>query len=161
MKPYWIKFEPMEVRRFTPEGSGEVSHCVPSPFNLSMGVTARDEADAIYLAQFVLGDRNIASISPVTDIDALDHGHVLPNMGNVFVRGVWWPRGYEGIGQHAPGRDCVLIFHAIIDVGDPEGVHKRATIQARDLADAQARLVTEYGGRIVSVWVDPAFERPR
>lgn len=146
MKPYWIKFEPAEV---------------PSPFNLGIGVTARDDSDAAYLAQFVVGERKITSISLIEDINTLDERHVRPNMGNMFVRGVWWPGGYEGVGQQAPGADSFTPFHAIIDVGDPEGVHKRATIQARDLADARARFTAAYAGRIVSVWVDPTFARPR
>jgi hypothetical protein len=25
----------------------------------------------------------------------LDQKHVVPNMGNIFIRGVWFPLGYE------------------------------------------------------------------
>lgn len=27
-------------------------------------------------------------------IPDLDQGHVVPNMGNIFKRGIWWPLGY-------------------------------------------------------------------
>jgi hypothetical protein len=161
MKAYWIKFETMAAFRFKSEDGVVVKKTVPSSFNLGMGVTARDEADAIFLAQFIVGNRAVASISPVINADTLDQGHVRPNMGNMFVRGIWWPRGYEGIEYRAPGLGCLLPFHAIIDVEDSGGVHKRATIDARDLEDAKARLEAEYGGIVVSLWVDPAFDRPR
>jgi hypothetical protein len=146
MKPYWIKFDPAEA---------------VSPLNLGMGVTARDDADAVYLAQLVASERKIASVSLIEDINALDERHVRPSMGNIFVRGVWWPGGHEGVGLRASGANELIPFHAIIDVGDPEGVHKRATVQARDLADARARFAAEHAGRVISLWNDPAFDRTR
>jgi hypothetical protein len=160
VKAYWIKFETTAAFRFERDGGVVVKRAVPSPFNLGIGVTARDEADAIYLAQVVVGKREVESISPVIDPSTLDQGHVRPNMGDIFVRGVWWPRGFEGVGHRVAGLGCLVPFHAIIDVEDPGGVHKRATIDARDLADAKARLEAEYGGTVISLWVDPEFQSP-
>jgi hypothetical protein len=146
MDRFWVKFAAM----------------APAPFNLGVGVTARDEADAIYLTRFVVGDREIASVGRLDDLALLDQKHVVPNMGNAFVRGIWWPRGYEQIGARAPGVGYLLTFHAIVGVGDPGGVHRRATILALDLNDAKGRFEAQFGvGTIVSLWVDDAFQRPR
>ncbi len=114
------------------------------------------------MARFVVGDRSIASLAIVEDVETLDQGHVRPTMGNIFIRGVWWPRGYEHIASRAPGLGYLIPFHAILDVSDPNGVHKRATLLAADLVDAKARFEAEFGsGTVISLWVDPEFERPR
>jgi len=33
------------------------------------------------------------------DVSTLDHGHVLPNMEVVLLRGVWFPKGYASLQQ--------------------------------------------------------------
>lgn len=80
MKVYWLKFSEPAVS----QGLG-----------LGAGITARDPADAAALAQDAFGEVRIASIDPVDDVSSLDHGHVRPNMGNILIRGVWFPLGYE------------------------------------------------------------------
>jgi hypothetical protein len=68
------------------------------PFNegLGIGVTAfsdheaRDLAEATRLECFPRS--SFAGIVPDVDIRTLDQNHVVPNMGVVTVRGVWFPR---------------------------------------------------------------------
>lgn len=73
----------------------------PPPFNplgLGCGVTARDHADAIeILTAKVFGKTSVLFVETViedVDIQTLDQDHVLPNMGFVTNRGVWFPQGY-------------------------------------------------------------------
>ena len=67
--------------------------------NLGCGVTAYDYDDAITLLQErVFTDETIPKITGcIEDIDVstLDHSHVLPNIGIVIARGIWFPQGYE------------------------------------------------------------------
>ena len=79
---YWIQFA-----RFNE----------PSPLNLGCGVTAESQEDALFLIRTkvlrgtpVAVGRIIASV----DIATLDQAHVIPNMGNPLIRGVWFPLGY-------------------------------------------------------------------
>jgi hypothetical protein len=80
MKVYWVTFK--NPTQFT-------------PLNIGCGITARDESDAISLINERLsleGEHlDIASISTVDDVSTLDASHVLPNMGNMFLRGIWFP----------------------------------------------------------------------
>lgn len=71
----------------------------PSLFNLGCGVTAYHQQDAISLLQekvFPAG-----KIPPVEEcvedvnVNALDSAHILPNIGDVTRRGVWFPKGYD------------------------------------------------------------------
>ncbi|MET3972486.1 MULTISPECIES: hypothetical protein [Bradyrhizobium] len=63
------------------------------------GITARDWQDAMYLlaeARQVLKGRPIEepmieSWTDVRSIDELDQDHVVPNMGTMLHRGVWFP----------------------------------------------------------------------
>jgi hypothetical protein len=63
------------------------------------GITARDWQDAMYLlaeARRVLSARPveesmIESSTDVRSIDELDQNHVVPNMGMMLHRGVWFP----------------------------------------------------------------------
>ena len=81
---YWFNFETLDR---------------PSALNLGCGVTAYDYDDAISL----LGHRVFAGkelpkiIGYHTDVDVstLDQKHVLPNIGLITVRGIWFPQGYE------------------------------------------------------------------
>lgn len=82
MKPYWITFEPMPQ---------------PTALNMGAGVTARSDGDARRIANAAFATAKIATVIVVDDAASLEQGHVLPNMGSMIVRGVWFPLGYEGV----------------------------------------------------------------
>ena len=84
MHPYWFTFEPLNSR---------------TPLNSGAGVTARDDEDARRLVREAFGDLSVAKMAVLKDLDGLDQGHVRPNMGNILVRGIWFPLGYENIGK--------------------------------------------------------------
>lgn len=71
----------------------------PAGTLLGCGVTAYSREDAIALMK----DKVFAEIPfpPIrseqedVDVSTLDPGHVLPNMGNVLKRGIWFPLGYD------------------------------------------------------------------
>jgi hypothetical protein len=69
-----------------------------SPLNLGCGVTAYDYADAVKILQekvfYGKSMPTINSIAEDVDIQTLDRNHVLPNIGVVTDRGVWFPLGY-------------------------------------------------------------------
>jgi hypothetical protein len=66
---------------------------------LGCGITAYNYADAIeILEKLVFAGRLMPKIeSGIEDVDIqlLDRDHVLPNMGLVTARGVWFPLGYS------------------------------------------------------------------
>lgn len=64
----------------------------PSPLNLGVGVTARSELDARAMIASCFPGAEIASITVISDVSELEAKHVLPNMGDHMVRGVWFPR---------------------------------------------------------------------
>jgi hypothetical protein len=70
-----------------------------SPLRLGCGVTAFDSQDAIKIlsATVFFGRESIpiSSVNEDIDIRTLDENHVLPNIGNVVIRGVWFPIGFE------------------------------------------------------------------
>lgn len=53
------------------------------------------------------------------------------------------------------------LYHAIVDVGDPSGVHRRVSLLADGIDDAKARFEDEYGGRVVSLWGEVESQRNR
>ncbi|KGT81510.1 hypothetical protein MA20_01815 [Bradyrhizobium japonicum] len=63
------------------------------------GITARDWQDAMYLLAEARGvlrgqpaeESMIESSTDVRSIDDLDQDHVVPNMGTMLRRGVWFP----------------------------------------------------------------------
>ena len=69
-----------------------------SPFGIGCGVTAFDYADALNILSakvFVKASMpEIESVVSDVDLQALDPHHVLPNIGVVTNRGVWFPLGY-------------------------------------------------------------------
>lgn len=71
----------------------------PTPLNLGCGVTAYDYDDATSLLRdrVFVGQElpMIAGCIEDIDVSTLDEKHVLPNMGLVTVRGIWFPLGYE------------------------------------------------------------------
>jgi hypothetical protein len=84
LKRFWFQFEP-----FTE----------PTPLNFGCGVTAFSYDDAVSLINDEVFDREglpkivrvIENVSP----NELDQNHVIPNMGSVLVRGIWWPQGWK------------------------------------------------------------------
>jgi hypothetical protein len=84
LKHFWFRFEKFEK---------------PTPLNLGCGVTAYDHDDATNLLQ----ERVFAGKEPKKilecieniDVSTLDKKHVLPNMGSIAIRGIWFPQGYE------------------------------------------------------------------
>jgi hypothetical protein len=77
---YWVRFE---------EPTASLA--------LGMGVTAVDRSDAetVLRASVLFAHREFPPILEMeedVDVRELDRGHVLPNMGDPSVRGVWYPR---------------------------------------------------------------------
>jgi hypothetical protein len=83
MKRYWFKFEKLPK---------------PSAINLGCGVTAHTYDDAIaLLRERIFGPNGPPPIEQCVediDISTLDSKHVLPNIGPVDVRGIWFPQGH-------------------------------------------------------------------
>jgi hypothetical protein len=71
-------------------------HDLPAGATLGYGVSAVDRADAeTLLSAALLSGGALPDGSEViedVDVRTLDQGHVLPNMGDPSVRGVWYPR---------------------------------------------------------------------
>ena len=70
-----------------------------SALGLGCGITAFNYEDAIHIltSSVFHGKHSLLTISSVledVDVRELDKEHVLPNMGIVAVRGVWFPQGY-------------------------------------------------------------------
>lgn len=63
------------------------------------GVTAHDYAGARELVSSKVFDQQDmpepARVIVDVDVSTLDPAHVIPNMGNVLMRGIWFPLGYE------------------------------------------------------------------
>jgi hypothetical protein len=68
----------------------------PLSKGIGIGVTAPTEAEARVLAETTRAEffphAAITGVVPDVDVRSLDQGHVVPNMGPVVVRGVWYPR---------------------------------------------------------------------
>jgi hypothetical protein len=75
MHRYWITFE---------------SGLRPSVLNLGAGVTATSEADARKMVADAF-DKPIVRAVEIFDMSLIDQRHVVPNMGNHFERGIWFP----------------------------------------------------------------------
>ena len=88
-----------ELRRFWFAFEKPKQGPLPPGTGWGVGVTAIDRDDAIALMRErvfrsgVLPTIRLA-IEDV-DVSTLDEGHVLPNMGDVLRRGIWFPLGYE------------------------------------------------------------------
>jgi hypothetical protein len=66
----------------------------PSPLNVGCGVTAFGYADALELLREHLAPEDVARVAGHVeniDVSTLDPGHVLPNLGIVSDRGIWFP----------------------------------------------------------------------
>jgi hypothetical protein len=83
LKRYWFVFEKASE---------------PTPLNLGCGVSAFTYDDALEMLQEQVFKRGempvIVECIENVDISLLDKGHVLPNIGMVAVRGIWFPPGY-------------------------------------------------------------------
>lgn len=86
MKRYWFEFN-SHLHELSP---GLTRGC---------GVTAFDYVDAISIVQQkVFKGKELPEIKTKIeniDIRTLDNGHIRPNMGDLTLRGVWFPMGYE------------------------------------------------------------------
>ena len=86
LRRYWIEFVKSKEA------------ILPIGISNGCGISAYDYDDAIkLLKEKVFVDIELPSIKKIiedVDVSTLDTGHVLPNMGNVAVRGVWFPLGY-------------------------------------------------------------------
>lgn len=69
-----------------------------NPLNIGCGVTAYDVDDAINILNLCVfpmsGVLVIESVEENIDVQRLDKHHVMPNIGLVSSRGVWFPLGY-------------------------------------------------------------------
>ncbi len=83
MRPYWVTFS--DLKDF-------------SSLGLGVGVTGRNIDDALMIVEEVFGHLIVSEITPVNDVASLDAGHVRPNMGSIFLRGVWFPLGHQSVG---------------------------------------------------------------
>jgi hypothetical protein len=83
LKRFWFEFE-----RF--------AH--PTALNIGCGVTAYDYDDAVsILHERVFAGQpfpKVLRFVPDVNVQDLDKDHVLPNMGIVAQRGVWFPLGF-------------------------------------------------------------------
>jgi hypothetical protein len=83
MRRFWIAIEPLPYA---------------SNLNLGCGVTAETEEEAVaILLERAAASNDAVSIRSITldvDVSTLDDRHVLPNVGNIFRKGIWWPQGY-------------------------------------------------------------------
>jgi hypothetical protein len=83
LRRFWFVFEPFPH---------------PTALNVGCGVTGYDYDDAVQILQErVFVGQPLPRVSrclPDVDIRDLDQDHVIPNMGVVTLRGVWFPRGF-------------------------------------------------------------------
>ena len=81
MRPYWLTFE--NFPKF-------------SNLGLGAGITAYSEKEACEIAATCFGsDVKVKSVSTISTADEIEQNHVRPNMGNLLIRGVWFPKGFE------------------------------------------------------------------
>jgi hypothetical protein len=87
------------LRRFWIRLEIYLSENPPPGVLLGCGVTARDEAQALKLIQErIFPDQQLPPVLGIirdVDVSTLDPKHVIPNMGNHFKCGIWFPLGYE------------------------------------------------------------------
>jgi hypothetical protein len=63
-----------------------------------VGISAHSEQDArtLFALAWPTG-RKVLQVLPLRDVSDLDPDHVVPNMGNLLRRGIWYPMGYEHV----------------------------------------------------------------
>ena len=85
MRWYWIRFT-------------GVSSSLPAGVALGCGVSSIDIYRALQLVERVVFEGELPHVAEVVedvDLDRLDPNHVLPNIGNPLVEGVWFPLGFQ------------------------------------------------------------------
>ena len=84
LRQFWFRFEPLPK---------------PTAINLGCGVTAFSLEDALaLLRERVFGADEIPPLVQIIDDvsrEALDQKHVVPNLGKLDQRGIWFPQGYD------------------------------------------------------------------
>jgi hypothetical protein len=78
---YWITFVPSE-------------ELLAYSLGLGAGVTAFDDTDAMSLLADAIGRERLPAVQSVASnvrFDDLERNHVQKNLGNMAVRGVWYP----------------------------------------------------------------------
>ena len=71
---------------------------LPIGVGLGCGVNARSLELALEMVRERVFAGPLPALSVViedVEISSLDEEHVLPNLGDVFAEGVWFPKGYE------------------------------------------------------------------
>ncbi len=83
---YWVRFRKSDSSK------------LPIGLNMGCGVTAIDKKQAFDIIQEkIFKGRSIPEIEEIisdVEVSGLDSNHILPNIGNVFARGIWYPMGY-------------------------------------------------------------------
>ena len=85
MRRFWIRFD-LSIEQPHPAGS-----------LIGCGVTANSEDEALSLIKDrVFKDTLPPILEVIEDVDVteLDRSHVVPNMGDPSVKGIWFPLGY-------------------------------------------------------------------
>jgi len=89
----------MCIRKFWFEFSEDSDAPLPLGVKLGCGISAYNYDDALGIVKRLVFEGK--SLPPLArkvkdvDISILDKNHVLPNMGDVLQRGVWFPLGYD------------------------------------------------------------------
>jgi hypothetical protein len=87
MRRFWLEFDLTGYTDY------------PAGIQLGCGVTAYDLTDAMRLVtEKVFRGTPVPTVRNVVadiDVSTLDERHILPSMGNVVRRGIWFPLGYE------------------------------------------------------------------
>jgi hypothetical protein len=85
LRQFWFRFEKPPT---------------PTPINLDCGVTAFSKEDALQLLrERVFGAEDVPPLAQVIEDvrpEALERKHVVPNLGKIEQRGIWFPQGYDG-----------------------------------------------------------------
>jgi hypothetical protein len=84
LRKFWFRFEPLPR---------------PTAVNIGCGVTAFDREDAIsIIKQLIFGENGpppILESREDVSLDDIEQNHARPNVGNLEVRGIWFPQGYS------------------------------------------------------------------
>ncbi len=87
----------MKLRRFWFRFDFELDDGSPPGLIMGCGITAYSYDDALELLESNIFKGKVPApklVEEDVDVSTLDGGHVLPNMGDVTNRGVWFPLGY-------------------------------------------------------------------
>ncbi len=80
MQRYWMEIKPVQGNLLA---------------HRQFGITAFNQEDALAILRSRIGvEFDVIQCNEGIDVSTLDKAHVLPNIGNVFPRGIWFPSGY-------------------------------------------------------------------